>query len=114
MQQIGYRFNPCKFEAGGFTPQPSAKVRALRIAECPIQFEAQVTAVHEPAGEWPERFPTSYQIIETQAVCVHADRDIVIPNSHHIDTGKWNPLLYVFRHYFGTGADLGRTFKAEH
>lgn len=31
----------------------------------------------------------------------------------HIDTRRWQPLLYVFRHYFGTGPDLGRTFKAE-
>jgi hypothetical protein len=24
----------------------------------------------------------------------------------------WKPLFYVFRHYFSTGADLGKTFKA--
>ena len=40
-------------------------------------------------------------------------RDIVIPDTNHIDTNRWSPLLYVFRHYFGTGPDLGRTFKAE-
>ncbi|MGZ9719124.1 hypothetical protein [Rhizobium miluonense] len=44
---------------------------------------------------------------------VHAHRDIVIPGTNHIDTGRWSPLLYVFRHYFGIGPDLGRTFKAE-
>ncbi len=38
---------------------------------------------------------------------------IVVPGTSHIDTARWSPLLYVFRHYFGTGPDLGRTFKSE-
>jgi flavin reductase (DIM6/NTAB) family NADH-FMN oxidoreductase RutF len=44
---------------------------------------------------------------------IHAHRNIVVPGTNHVDTATWNPLLYVFRHYFGVGPDLGRTFKAE-
>lgn len=112
-EKIGYRFEPGKFGASGFTPQPADVVRPPRIAECPIQIEAKVVAWHEPASEWPEERPEAFQIIEVKAVRVHAHRGIVIPGTNHIDTARWSPLLYVFRHYFGTGPDLGRTFKAE-
>ncbi len=111
--QIGYEFVADKFEASGFTPQESEIVRPLRIAECPIQFEAEVVAVHDPGDDWPDDRPETYQIIEARVVRVHAHRGVVVAGTNHIDTAKWSPLLYVFRHYFGTGPDLGRTFKAE-
>lgn len=41
---IGYRFESDKFDVSGFTPQAADLVRPLRIAECPIQFEAEVVA----------------------------------------------------------------------
>ncbi len=112
-RQIGYEFDAAKFARAGFTPQRAERVRPLRIAECPIQFEAEVVAVHDPGDEWPADRPEGFQIVETRVVRVHGHRGVVIPRTNHIDTARWNPLLYVFRHYFGTGADLGRTFKAE-
>jgi flavin reductase (DIM6/NTAB) family NADH-FMN oxidoreductase RutF len=112
-KKIGYRFEPAKFEVSGFTPQTSSLVRPLRIAECPIQLEAEVVACHEPGSGWPEERPEAFQIIEAKVIRVHAHRNIVVPGTNHIDTARWHPLLYVFRHYFGTGIDLGRTFKAE-
>jgi flavin reductase (DIM6/NTAB) family NADH-FMN oxidoreductase RutF len=112
-EKIGYRFEPEKFEVSGFTPQASTIVRPLRIEECPIQFEAEVVGWHAPEGNWPQERPETFQIIEARVVRVHAHRDIVVPGTNHIDTTKWQPLLYVFRHYFGIGPDLGRTFKAE-
>jgi len=112
-KKIGYKFEPDKFDVSGFSPQASSVVRPLRIAECPIQFEAEVVASHDPAGNWPEERPEAFQIVEARVVQVHAHRNIVVPGTNHIDTAKWSPLLYVFRHYFGTGPDLGRTFKSE-
>ncbi len=111
--RIGYDFDPEKFRLSGLTPQPSELVRPPRIAECPIQFEAEVVAVHDPGGDWPAERPEAFQIIEARILRVHVHRDIVAPGTDRIDTAKWSPLLYVFRHYHGTGPDLGRTFKAE-
>ena len=110
---IGYRYEADKFTLCDLTPQDSAMVRPPRIAECPLQFEAVVVACHAPGADWPEARPEAFQIVETKVVRVHAHPDIVIPGTNHIDTATWEPLLYVFRHYFGTGPDLGRTFKAE-
>lgn len=111
-QKIGYRFEADKFGASGLTPQAADLVRPLRIAECPIQFETEVVAWHDPGAGWPRERPEAFQIVEAKVLRVHAHKDIVIPGTDHVDTARWSPLLYVFRHYFGTGEDLGRTFKA--
>ena len=112
-EKIGYRYEHDKFALAGLTPLASDKVRPPRIAECPLQFEAEVVACHGPGGKWPDERPEAYQIVEAKVVRVHAHRNIVVPGTNHVDTATWNPLLYVFRHYFGIGSDLGRTFKAE-
>jgi len=110
---LGYRFDRDKFALSGLTPQPSARVKPPRIAECALQFEAVVVGGHRPGGEWPHARPEAFEIIEAKVVCVHARPDIVLEGTNHIDTAAWRPLLYMFRHYFGVGQDLGRTFKAE-
>jgi flavin reductase (DIM6/NTAB) family NADH-FMN oxidoreductase RutF len=53
------------------------------------------------------------RILEMRVLRVHAHADIVVPGTHHVDTTRWSPLLYVFRQYFGTGTQLGRNFRAE-
>jgi flavin reductase (DIM6/NTAB) family NADH-FMN oxidoreductase RutF len=111
--KIGYQFEPDKFALCGLTPQASTLVRPPRIAECPLQFEAEVVACHAPGADWPEQRPEAFQIIESKVVRVHAHPGIVHRGTNHINTATWQPLLYVFRHYFGTGPDLGRTFKAD-
>ena len=110
---VGYRFEPHKFAAAGLTEVPSETVRASRIAECPLQLEAQVRALHETPLEGTETGPRSFTIVDTQVTRVHAHPRIVLPGTDHVDTAEWSPLLYVFRHYFGTGSELGKTFKAE-
>lgn len=107
--QAGYEYVADKFALGAFTAIASQMVRPPRIAECPIQFEAKLVAIH---GEPVENQPEFHLIAETRVLRVHAHSSIVVPNTHHIDPAKWSPLLYVFRHYFGTGTELGKTFKA--
>ncbi len=109
--RVGYKYVKDKFVQSGLTPIPSKTVKPPRIDECPIQVEGKVVATHG-AGEWPGERPETFSIVEIMVTKVHAHEDIVIPGSDYIDTGRWQPLLYVFRHYFGTGEDLGRTFKA--
>ncbi len=110
----GYYHEPKKFEAAGLTPLPSDLVRPPRIAECPLQFEARIVAAHAPGGgSWEIGSQHSFAIIETQVMRVHAHDGITIPGTSHIDVSRWQPLLYVFRHYIAAGRNLGRTFKAE-
>src|SRR6201996_3398016 len=42
----GYRFVGEKFATAGLTPIPSITVKAPRAAECPVQLEACLEAVH--------------------------------------------------------------------
>lgn len=100
-----YAYAGDKWAPGGFTPQPSDVVRPPRIAECAIQCEAEVQAIHQPAGPDGDDF----RIVEAYVRAVHADRGILDPATGHIVTSAWSPALYVFRDYFGTGPRLGRT-----
>ncbi len=52
----GYTFHRDKFAAAGFTAVPSHLVHPPRVAECPIQLEAELTqshplTVHESPGQ---------------------------------------------------------------
>lgn len=105
----GYKHAADKFALGGFTPSPAETVMPARIAECPLQIEASLLAEH---GDW-SAIPEAPIIFETKVSRVHAHPDVMIPGSDHIDTARWHPLFYVFRHYFAVGADLGTTFKAQ-
>ena len=110
--KIGYEYVKDKFVLSGLMPIPSETVKPPCINECPIQIEGKVIATHESSGEWSNERPETFSIVEILVTKVHAHEGIVVPESDYIDTSRWQPLFYVFRHYFGTGEDLGRTFKA--
>lgn len=100
-----------KFALGGFSPRASELVRPPRIGDCPLQLEARLVTLH---GAQPDAAnEQTMRILELDVVRVHAHRRVVVPGTSHIDTARWNPLLYVFRHYFGFAEKLGRTFRAE-
>lgn len=101
-----YRYEPRKFESAGLSPITSDTVAAPRVAECPVQLEARVSGLHEPKEG-------GFTIVETQVQRVHVEQALAVPNSQHIDITQWHPLMYVFRHYFELGTDLGRNFRAD-
>jgi flavin reductase (DIM6/NTAB) family NADH-FMN oxidoreductase RutF len=108
---LGYRHEADKFALGGLTPLPSERVSPPRIGECPLQLESRLLRAHAAtvvAGDDP-----AFVLLEAQVLRVHAHEEIVVPGTQHVDTARWSPLLYVFRHYFGTGQRLGRNFRAE-
>lgn len=109
--KMGYEYVKDKFLLSGLSPIKSETVKADRISECPIQIEGKVVSNHNP-GKWNEDSPWSFTIIEIQVSKIHAHEDIIIPGTDYIDPNFWQPLIYVFRHYFGTGKELGKTFKA--
>lgn len=105
-QKLGFSYKKDKFNAGGLTEQASHIVKPSRINECPIQIEAEVKNIRIP-----DHTPF-FGIVETKALKVHVQEELVI-GDHHIDPEKWNPLIYNFRHYFGLGNPLGKTYRAE-
>ncbi len=65
-------------------------------------------ACHPAHGGGPLRY------FEVERLLVYANTAITEPGSGRIDIAAWSPLFYVFRHYFGKGAHLGRSFRAKY
>lgn len=101
-----FRYEKNKFAASGLTALAAEQGKAVRIAECPIQIEGRVVDIRLTGD------PVRFAIVEVEALTVHAHEGIV-SGGQHIDPAKWSPLIYNFRHYFGLGAELGKTFRAE-
>jgi len=107
-----FRFEANKFHAAGLTEIASEEVQPPRITECPLQFEAKLRATH-PIGLHDKRVRSGAFAIEVEVVRVHALESIII-RGRHIDPARWRPLIYNFRHYFGLGSELAKTFRAEY
>ena len=101
----GIHYEPRKFAVSGFTPLASEIVAPERAAECPVQVEASLCARHFGRDD------DSLSIFEVRKLKVHAARRILEGKSR-IDIDAWSPLFYVFRHYFGKGTRLGKSFRA--
>jgi flavin reductase (DIM6/NTAB) family NADH-FMN oxidoreductase RutF len=105
-----YQYEADKFMAGGFARLASELVLPPRIEECSLQFEAvlknKIVIEDDPVELG------SIAAVEVRVIKIHADERLIIKDNH-IDPAKWDPLIYNFRHYFGLGRELGKTFKAE-
>jgi flavin reductase (DIM6/NTAB) family NADH-FMN oxidoreductase RutF len=95
-----------KFAVSGFRSMPSERVAPRRVAECPVQIEARVLAMHPATDDAP------FAYVEVQKLLVHAQRRVLNPPGTRFDIESWSPLFYMFRHYYGKGAHLGRSFRA--
>ncbi len=107
-----FRFEADKFAAAALTPRAGDCVRAPRVMECPAQLEAAVSQVHLLCGEKRLQKWGGGAAVEVRILKVHIREDLVL-RDNYVDPAKWQPLIYNFRHYFGLGAELGRTFRAE-
>lgn len=107
-----FRFERNKFVAAGLTPLPSDSVRPSRARECPVQIEALVRDMHKLGGSKLDALGGGIAA-EVEVVRVHMAEEYLMDDDH-IDTSKWSPLIYNFRHYFRLGdTELGKTFRAE-
>lgn len=88
-----------KFALAGLTPQASEAVAPPRVAECGLQLEAAVRRATRGVGD--------YYVVEAEVLRVHADPALVVPGTDHVDPRAWQPLIYVFRHYYAIGRELG-------
>jgi flavin reductase (DIM6/NTAB) family NADH-FMN oxidoreductase RutF len=109
-KQGRYQYESDKFASGGFTRLKSELVQPPRIAECQLQFEAVLKNVLEINDDPQEA--AGVAAVEIRIVKIHADEEL-IESGKYINPAKWSPLIYNFRHYFGLGVELGKTFKAE-
>jgi flavin reductase (DIM6/NTAB) family NADH-FMN oxidoreductase RutF len=107
-----FRFERDKFGAAGLTAIEAEKVAAPRVKECPAQLEAVVTRIHKLHGGERLQAAGGAAAVEVEVVRVHVREDLVL-GANHIDPCRWQPLIYNFRHYFGLGPELGKTFRAE-
>lgn len=101
-----FHYEQEKFAVAGLTPLASECVAPPRVAECPLQFEARVIDIR------PVRQSGFACIVEAEVLRVHAHLS-VIEGERYINPQAWHPLIYNFRHYFGLGPELGKTFRAE-
>lgn len=110
-QAMGYAYVADKFTLAGLQAGAADLVQAARVLDCPLQIEARL----QPPGadELAAMQARGFAILEAQVLKVHAHASICVPDSQHIDTTAWQPLLYVFRHYFGTSAPRGANFRAD-
>lgn len=103
----GYRYEPRKFETAGLTRQPSTLVQPDRVAECPIQLEAKLTARHpmDPDGK-----TLSFHV---RVVRAHVAERVRIPGTNYVDPRAWDPLIMKFCDFFGQGKPLSTSRLAE-
>jgi flavin reductase (DIM6/NTAB) family NADH-FMN oxidoreductase RutF len=102
----GCRFEPRKFEAAGLHPMGSLCISPPRVAECPLQFEARVGGIHVSSAD------TSFAMVEAHVVKVHVEKRLIGSDRRYVLPEEWHPLIYNFRHYFGLGPELGRSFRS--
>lgn len=100
------QYEPDKFSSAGLTRMESVCVTPQRVTECSLQLEAVVNQII-PIGE-----NSDIAAIEVKVLKVHAQENIVL-NENHLDPQQWQPLIYNFRHYYGLGKWLGKSFRAE-
>ncbi|MEV6526815.1 flavin reductase family protein [Longispora sp. NPDC051575] len=93
----GYRYEPDKFGAAQLTPVASELVGPPRVAECPVQLEAVIEAVH-PFGRADEQLVG----IEARIVRAHIEESILVPGQHqYVDGDTWSPLIFSFGEFYG-------------
>jgi len=95
-----------KFVVSGFTPMASERVAPFRVAECPVQIEAHTLGTHSASDDAP------FAYVEVRKLLVHAQRRVLNLPATRFDVESWSPLFYVFRHYYGKGPYLGKSFRA--
>lgn len=99
----GYHYESNKFGVSGFTPIASETVCPPRVAECPVQMEAVVEAVHGLAAGDPV-LTGRISVIEVRIQRVHVTPDILMDGApNRIDPDKWRPLILSFQEFYGLG-----------
>ncbi len=105
----GYRYEPNKFEIGGFTPVASESVAPPRAHECPVQMEG-IVHDYRPFGK-----NVNANCFEVHITKLHVDENLLVCDAPcpHIDPVRWRPLMMSFCRFFGLGGELQPSRLAE-
>lgn len=102
----GYRYEPDKFGTAGLTPARSITVTPERVAECPVNLEAELVAAH-PLGNDDPAAAGSAVTLEVRVTAVHVHPKIRLAgHASRIDPDRWRPLIMSFQHFYGLGPEL--------
>jgi flavin reductase (DIM6/NTAB) family NADH-FMN oxidoreductase RutF len=97
----GYKHCKDKFSASGLTQQASDFVQPPRIAECPVQMEAEVTNSMELMQDVPDRRGILVAI-EVKVLRTHVRNDLRMDGyADRIDPDRWRPLIMSFQEFYG-------------
>jgi len=109
----GYRFEGDKFSVSGLTPTQSEIVAAPRVAECPVQLEAKLEAVHSLAEDDPAQ-RGRVLTLEVRILRVHLDPSILMTGEpNRVDPDKWRPLIMSFQQFYGLGPQVHESTLAQ-
>jgi flavin reductase (DIM6/NTAB) family NADH-FMN oxidoreductase RutF len=105
----GYRYCADKFAASGLTSEPAEKVAAPLIRECPLQMEAELSAVHPLNGD-----ASNLIALEVKILKVRAKPEILrASDQNRIDPDQWRPLMMSFCNFYGLGEQVHPSRLAE-
>ncbi|OLS24231.1 MAG: hypothetical protein HeimC3_21300 [Candidatus Heimdallarchaeota archaeon LC_3] len=100
--EMGYSYEPKKFEISGLNYTSSHLIKPPRVVECPVQLEAVVKKIHNIDS--PEAHLSS---IEVKIIRVHIEEDLLESGTkNYIDPLKWSPLIMNFCEFFGLSKKL--------
>lgn len=100
-QTLGYEYCKDKFKRSGLTRQPSDLVRPPRIAECPVQMEAELINSVELMHDLPDR-KGALLAIEVKILRTHVRDDLrLVGHANRIDPDRWRPLIMSFQELYG-------------
>lgn len=103
-RQLGYSYEPNKFDVAGLTPISSQTVDVPRVLECPIQLEAVVSARHGIMEDDPAvaGFISAFEVRITR---VHVHPNLLMDgHENRIDPAKWQPLIMNFQKLYGVSS----------
>lgn len=102
----GYIYKAEKFDLAQLTPTPSETVSAPRVAECPVQMEAQMEDLHGIAEDDQQQCGRIVTI-ELRIQRVYLDELILKDgNPNRVDPDKWRPLIMSFQQFYGLGEQV--------
>ncbi|KAF9731072.1 hypothetical protein PMIN03_003340 [Paraphaeosphaeria minitans] len=100
-QALGYEHCNDKFRLSGLTLRASDLVQPPRIAECPVQMEAELMSSLELMQDLLDRKGVLLAI-EVKILRTHVRNDLRL--AHHanrIDPDRWRPLIMSFQEFYG-------------